>query len=118
MSSLTGNVTCSGGNRFGVHRMFPPVLMFACLVICLTVSLNTLSCGLNLIVAIAHSDNGHIVSDFSSLPNDRYYLHILLYVISIFLLGMVNSLPFLVYCDTRIYGIEQITFLFIYGHLC
>lgn len=30
-----------------------------------------------------------------SLPNDRYYLHILLYVVSIFLLGMINSLPLL-----------------------
>lgn len=95
MSSLIGNFACSGGNRSGVYRMFPPVFMLACLTICLTISLNTLSCGLNLIAAIAHSDNGHIVSDFSSLPNDRYYLHILLDVISIFLLGMVNSLPLL-----------------------
>ena len=30
-----------------------------------------------------------------SLSDDRYYLHVLLYVVSIFLFGMVNSLPLL-----------------------
>ena len=52
--------------------------MFAWLIICLSVRLNTFSYFLSLIVAIAHSDNGHIVSNCSSLSNDRYHLHILL----------------------------------------
>lgn len=89
--------------------------MFACLIIYMNARLNTFRYFFSLIVATAHSDNGYIVSKFSSLSNYMHYLHILLCIISIFLFGIVSSLPLLAYPDACIYSIKQFSFFSFIG---